>query len=177
MELLGDSVLYIIMACCVAGGLAKIFKEESELAKSFDEGLHTMATMFIPIVGLMVSVPYLKVGVEKIFGKLFSMFGADPVVAAAMIMPPDCGSYALAIEIGKTSEILVIVLAVGFMCASTVAFNIPIGLSILDKRLQVPSFRSYVWIFISTFWSIHVIYGCITYKSYNTYNTFYSRKF
>lgn len=134
MEFLGNAILYIIMACCMAGGLAKIFREESELAQSFDEGLHTMATMFIPIVGLMVSVPYLKVGVEKVFGKLFSVFGADPVIAAAMIMPPDCGSYALAMEIGKTNEIIVVVLAVGFMCASTVAFNIPIGLSILDKK-------------------------------------------
>ncbi|MEG0050808.1 MAG: ethanolamine utilization protein EutH [Terrisporobacter sp.] len=134
MELLGNLILYIIMACCAVGGLAKIFKEDSGLAQSFDEGLHTMATMFIPIVGLMVSVPYLKVGVEKIFGKLFGFFGADPVIAAAMIMPPDCGSYALGMEIGQTSEIIIIVLAVGFMCASTVAFNIPIGLSILDKK-------------------------------------------
>ena len=134
MELLGNAILYIIMACCVAGGLAKIYKEDSGLAQSFDEGLHTMATMFIPIVGLMVSVPYLKVGVEKIFGKLFGLFGADPVIAAAMIMPPDTGSYALAMEIGQTNEIIIIVLAVGFMCASTVAFNIPIGLSILEKK-------------------------------------------
>lgn len=134
MAFVGNLILYIIMACCVLGALARIFKEDSGLAQSFDEGLHTMATMFIPIVGLMVSVPYLKVGIEKIFGKLFTSFGADPVIAAAMIMPPDCGSYALALEIGKTSEIVIIVLAVGFMCASTVAFNIPIGLSILDKK-------------------------------------------
>lgn len=134
MELLGNIILYVIMGCCVAGALARIFKEDSGLAQSFDEGLHTMATMFIPIVGLMVSVPYIKVGVEKIFGKLFSFFGADPVIAAAMIMPPDCGSYALAMEIGKSSEIIVVVLAVGFMCASTIAFNIPIGLSILEKK-------------------------------------------
>lgn len=134
MALLGNIILYVIMGCCVAGALAKIFKEDSGLAESFDEGLHTMATMFIPIVGLMVSVPYLKIGVEKIFGKLFSLFGADPVIAAAMIMPPDCGSYALAMEIGKSSEIIVVVLAVGFMCASTIAFNIPIGLSILEKK-------------------------------------------
>lgn len=134
MELLGNIFLYIIMACCALGGLARIFKEDSGLSQSFDEGLHTMAALFIPIVGLMVSVPYLKVGVEKIFGTLFRSFGADPVVASAMIMPPDCGSYALALEIGKTNEILIIVLAVGFMCASTVTFNIPIGLSILDKK-------------------------------------------
>lgn len=134
MEFLGNLFLYIIMACVAVGGIARIYKEDSGLAQAFDDGLHTMAVLFIPIVGLMVSVPYLKVGVEKIFGKLFSSFGADPVIAAAMIMPPDCGSYALALDIGKTNEILIIVLAVGFMCASTVSFNIPIGLSILEKK-------------------------------------------
>lgn len=134
MEFLGKLFLYIIMACCAVGGFARIFKEDSELAQSFDEGISTMSALFIPIVGLMVSVPYLKVGVEKIFGSLFRSFGADPVVAAAMIMPPDTGSYALALEIGATNEILIIVLAVGFMCASTVTFNIPIGLSILDEK-------------------------------------------
>ena len=134
MEMLGNIILYIIMGCCVVGALAKIIKEDSGLAQSFDEGLYTMAKMFIPIVGLMVSVPYIKVGAEEIFGELFSKFGADPVIAAAMIIPPDCGSYALALEIGKTNEIIIIVLAVGFMCASTITFNIPIGLSILDKK-------------------------------------------
>lgn len=134
MALVGNIMLYIIMACCVIGGIAHVIDGESGLAKAFDDGLHTMAVMFIPIVGLQVSVPYLKVGVQKLFGGLFGLVGADPVIAAAMVMPPDCGSYALALEIGETNEILLIVLAVGFMCASTITFNIPIGLSILDKK-------------------------------------------
>lgn len=134
MDFWGRILLYIIMACCVIGGLARVFNEKSGLAHSFNEGIYTMAELFIPIVGLMVSIPYLKVGVEKIFGGIFRSFGADPVVASAMIIPPDCGSYAMALTMGETKEILIIVLAVGYMCASTVTFNIPIGLSILDEK-------------------------------------------
>jgi len=122
------------MACCVAGGIAYIIKEDSGLGTAFSEGLQTMAALFIPICGLMASVPFIKVGVEKLFGGMFRSFGADPVIAAAMVMPPDCGSYALAVDMGGSPEILIVVIAVGFMCASTIAFNIPIGLSILDKK-------------------------------------------
>lgn len=134
VEVVGNIILYIIMACCAVGGIAYIINDESGLAKSFNQGIETMSAMFIPICGLMASVPFIKIGVEKLFGALFRGFGADPVVAAAMLMPPDCGSYALAVEMGGSPEILIIAIAIGFMCASTIAFNIPIGLSILEKN-------------------------------------------
>lgn len=134
MAVVGKIILYIIMACCVAGGVTSIVKEESGLAQAFHNGISTMASMFIPICGLMAAVPFLKIGIEAIFGKLFHSFGADASVVGAMIMPPDCGSYALGLAMGDTYEILIIVIAVGFMCASTIAFNVPIGLSILEKE-------------------------------------------
>lgn len=134
MELIGNIILYIIMACCAIGALATIFKENSGLAQSFHDGVSTMAALFIPICGLMVSVPYLTVGVEKIFGTLFRLVGADPVIAASMVLPPDAGGYALSLAMGQGYAVLVISMAVGFMVASTISFNIPIGLSVLDKE-------------------------------------------
>ena len=134
MAIIGKIILYIIMACCVAGGVASIVKEESGLAEAFQNGISTMASMFIPICGLMAAVPFLKIGISAIFGNLFRSFGADASVVGAMIMPPDCGSYALALAMGDTYEILIVVIAVGFMCASTIAFNVPIGLSVLEKE-------------------------------------------
>ena len=134
MEILGKIILYIIMACCGIGAVATVVKEDSGLARSFHDGLHAMALLFLPIVGLMVSVPYLVVGVENIFGSLFRSIGADPAVAAAMLVPPDCGGYALFLALARSPEIVVIALAVAIMTASTVAFNIPVGLSVLKKE-------------------------------------------
>lgn len=134
MEMIGTFILYIIMACCAIGALATIFKEDSGLAHSFHEGLNTIAALFIPICGLMVSVPYLTVGIEKIFGQMFRFIGADPVIAASMMLPPDAGGYALSLAMGQGYGVLVISMAVGFMVASTISFNIPIGLSVLDKK-------------------------------------------
>ncbi|HHT63580.1 MAG: ethanolamine utilization protein EutH [Bacillota bacterium] len=134
MEIIGKLVLYVIMACCGIGAVAAIINENSGLAKSFHEGLQAMAALFLPIVGLMVSVPYLVIGVEKIFGNLFRIMGADPAIAAAMLIPSDCGGYALFLALARSPEIVVIALTVAIMTASTVAFNIPVGLSILKKE-------------------------------------------
>lgn len=122
------------MACCVVGGVSYIIDDQSELGQSFNDGLHAMANLFIPICGLMASVPFLTVFIPRYIGPIFNMVGADPVLAAAFIMAPDCGSFALATEIGQTPDLFPLIIATGFMCASTISFNVPIGLSMLDKE-------------------------------------------
>lgn len=134
MELIGTIITYIIMACCVIGGVSYIINDQSELGQAFNDGLHAMASLFIPICGLMASVPFLKVFIINVVGPVFDIVGADPVLAAAFIMAPDCGSFALATEIGQTPDLFPLILATGFMCASTISFNIPIGLSMLEKK-------------------------------------------
>lgn len=134
MEIVGKLVLYIIMACCALGAIAAAFKPDSELGKSFHEGISMMASLFVPIIGLMISVPYLIVGTEKIFGGFLSLIGADVAIAASCFIPPDCGGYALSMEIASSPEIVMMSICVGVMTASTIAFNIPIGISVLDKK-------------------------------------------
>lgn len=134
MELIGTIITYIIMACCVVGGVSYIIDDQSELGQSFNEGLHAMANLFIPICGLMASVPFLKVFIINVIGPVFNLVGADPVMAAAFIMAPDCGSFALATEIGQSPDLFPMIIATGFMCASTISFNVPIGLSMLEKE-------------------------------------------
>lgn len=134
MEIVGKVVLYIIMACCAAGALAAVIKPEGGLGRSFHEGLSVLASLFIPIVGLMVSVPFLVIGVNKVFGNLFSLIGADTAIAAATLVPADCGGYALALQLAASPEITMMAICVGVMAAATFAFNIPVGLSILEKK-------------------------------------------
>ena len=134
MEIIGKLVLYIIMSCCAIGALAAAFKPESGLAKSFHEGIGMITALFIPIVGLMISVPYLIVGTEKLFGGFLSLIGADVAIVASCFIPPDCGGYALSMQIASSPEIVMMSICVGVMTASTIAFNIPVGISVLDKK-------------------------------------------
>ena len=57
MEFIGTLITYLMMACCVVGGISYIVNDQSELGRAFQDGLHAMANMFIPICGLMASVP------------------------------------------------------------------------------------------------------------------------
>lgn len=134
MEIVGKIMLYIIMVCCVAGAIASVLKESSGLGKSFEEGLRTIGSLFIPLAGLMVSVPYLTVFTQKAFGAMFERIGADPAIAATIFIPSDVGGYLLAYEIAQTPETWIMALIVGYMAAPVISFNIPIGLAILDKK-------------------------------------------
>ena len=49
MAIIGIIVKYILMACCIIGGLAYIKNDQSDLGQSFNDGLHAMANLFIPI--------------------------------------------------------------------------------------------------------------------------------
>lgn len=134
MELAGKLVLYLVMACCAAGGIASVVKEGSGLAQAFHDGLRAIASIFLPVMGVMVSIPYLVVGVEAVFGSLFRAIGADPAIAAASFLPADAGGYALALEIAESTEVAMIALSVSVMLGATLMLNIPIGFSILDRK-------------------------------------------
>jgi ethanolamine transporter len=134
MAVIGTIITYIMMICCAIGGIAYIKDDQSELGQAFTDGLNAMANMFIPICGLMASVPFLEIFVTKVIGPLFKHIGADPVVAAAIILPPDCGSFALATEVGQSVDLYPVIIAIGFMCASTISFNVPCGISMLEKK-------------------------------------------
>ena len=57
MEIIGTIVTWIMMICCVIGGISYAIDDQSELGQAFIGGLNIMASMFIPICGLMAAVP------------------------------------------------------------------------------------------------------------------------
>lgn len=89
MVVIGKLVLYIIMACLLAGAVASVVDEDSELGKSFIEGIEIIGVIFLPIAGIMVSIPYLKIFIEKAFGGIFGLIGADMAIAATTFIPCD----------------------------------------------------------------------------------------
>ncbi len=134
MEITGKIMVYIIMSCCVAGAIASVLKEESGLGKAFEEGLQTVGALFMPLAGLMVSVPYITIFAQKTFGTLYQKIGADPALAATTFIPSDVGGYLVAQQIAQTPENWIMAMVVGYMAAPVISFNIPVGLAMLDKK-------------------------------------------
>lgn len=134
MELIGVVIVYIIMACAVAGAFAAIKDPDNGLGKEFMGGLHAVGHIFVPAAGIMASIPYLTIFIEKVVSPVFHKIGADPALAATTILASDMGGYQLANALKDSQEGLVMALVVGFMAGATIVFSIPMGLAMLDKR-------------------------------------------
>lgn len=134
MELIGTVIIYIIMACAVLGAFAYIRDSESGLGKEFQEGLYSIGPIFVPVAGIMASIPYLSQFISTVVGPLFTLIGADPSIAATTIIAIDMGGYQLAEALAQSSEAWIIATLVGFMAGATIIFSIPVGLAMLEKK-------------------------------------------
>ncbi|WP_153731064.1 ethanolamine utilization protein EutH [Sporosarcina obsidiansis] len=134
MEMIGTVIVYIIMACAIAGAFAAIKNPEEGLGAEFMSGLHAVGHIFVPAAGIMASIPYLTWFISKFIGPIFDSIGADPAIAATTILASDMGGYQLAEALKVTNEGWIMALIVGFMSGATIVFSIPMGLAMLDKR-------------------------------------------
>lgn len=134
MELFGQIVVYIIMACAVAGCIASVVKPESELGQEFVAGIDSIGPIFLPVAGIMASAPYLTAFVSSVFGPAFSFLGADPSMAATTFIAVDMGGYQLADALAETRESWIMAMMTGYMGGATIVFTIPVALKMLEKR-------------------------------------------
>lgn len=133
MALIGTFVIYIIMACAVAGAIASIRNPDQGLGKEFIEGLHAIGPIFIPVAGIMASIPYLSEFIRIAAGPLFALVGADPSIAATTVIAVDMGGYQLANTLAASREAWIVATVVGYMAGATIIFSIPVGLAMLAK--------------------------------------------
>ena len=134
MEKIGQYVIYLIMACAVAGAFASIRNDEEGLGKEFLEGLHAIGYCFIPVAGIMASLPYLTKIVAGVFGPTFALIGADPAIAATTFIAVDMGGYQLADALAQTRESWIMAMTTGYLAGATIVFTIPVGLAMIPKR-------------------------------------------
>jgi ethanolamine transporter len=134
MSIIGTVVISIVMLCAVAGALASLRDDEKGLGKEFLEGLHAIGYIFIPVAGIMASIPFLSQLVQVVFGPTFAAIGADPAMAATSIIAVDMGGYQLADRLALTRESWIQAMLTGYMAGATIVFSIPVGLSLLEKR-------------------------------------------
>ncbi|MHC5234351.1 ethanolamine utilization protein EutH [Brucella sp. LJL56] len=134
MEHIGTFVIYIIMMCAIAGAVASIFNNETGLGKEFVAGLHSIGPIFIPVAGIMASIPYLSQFISSLVGPLHTILGADPAIAATTVIAADMGGYQLAKALAQSPEGWIMAMVVGFMAGATIIFSIPVGLAMLKKR-------------------------------------------
>jgi ethanolamine transporter len=134
MSIIGNIVIYIIMASAVIGAIAAIRNDGSGLGKEFMQGLYSIGPIFVPTAGIMASIPFLSEFIKHVFGPAFVAMGADPSIAATSIIAVDMGGYQLADALAQSRDSWIMAMIAGFMAGATIVFSIPVGLTMLEKR-------------------------------------------
>ena len=138
MSIVGSAVIALIMLCAAIGAVASIRDPDHGLGKEFMEGLHAIGHIFIPVAGIMASIPLLSHFVDGVFGPLLEIVGADPAIAATSLIAVDMGGYQLADRLAETRESWIMAMMVGYMAGATIVFSIPVGLGVLSGILSIP---------------------------------------
>lgn len=133
MAAIGNYVIYLIMLCAVIGAFASIRNDEQGLGAEFMTGIYSIGPIFIPVAGIMASIPYLSQFITAVFGPLFETIGADPAIAATTFIAVDMGGYQLADSLAQTREGWITAMVVGYMAGATIVFSIPVGLAMLKE--------------------------------------------
>src|SRR5262249_1108654 len=134
MGCVGIVVISVVMFCAGLGALASLFDAESGLGKEFLDGLHAIGHIFVPVAGIMASIPSLSRCISALAGPTFSAIGADPAMAATSLIAVDMGGYQLADRLAASRESWTMAMIAGYMAGATIVFSIPVGLKLLDKR-------------------------------------------
>jgi ethanolamine transporter len=134
MAVIGQVVIGIMMLFVVVGAVGAIRDDESGLGAEWKEGLHSIGPIFIPVAGIMASIPYLSVFVEKVMGPLFGVFGGSPAMASTTFIAVDMGGYQLAEATAESTDVWLMAMVAGYMAGATLVFSIPVGLAMLDRR-------------------------------------------
>ena len=134
MSFVGNVIIYIIMFCTILGALAAIRNPEKGLGAEFISGIHSIGPVFVPVAGIMASIPYLSKFITWAFHPLFVGIGADPSIAATAIVAVDMGGYQLANAVAASREAWIMAMLVGYTSGATVVYLIPVGLTMLRKK-------------------------------------------
>ena len=95
MDLFGTVVIHIVMACAVLGAVAAIRNTDRGLGYEFMQGIYSIGPIFVPVAGVMASIPFLSVAIKTVCGPAFELVGADPGIAATTFIAVDMGGYPL----------------------------------------------------------------------------------
>ncbi len=134
MEIVGQVVIYIMMAFVLIGAGAYIAKPTSGIGKEFKEGVLSIGHIFLPVGGVMVLVPVLVEIINRTAAPLYAWMHADPALAAGTFIAGDMGGYQLANELAGSHSAWIMAFVVSFTAGSTIVFSIPVGLALIDNR-------------------------------------------
>lgn len=126
-------ILIAVMAVfAVLGALDRIFGNRLGLGEKFEEGVLSMGSLALAMLGIISLAPVLAELLKPVVVPLFSFLGADPAMFAGSILACDMGGGSLAQALTDNADAALFGgVLTGSMLGATIVFTIPVALGIL----------------------------------------------
>ena len=119
----------------VLGALDRIFGNRLGLGERFEEGIQSMGSLALAMVGIIVIAPVLADLLKPVVVPVYEFLGADPAMFAGTILASDMGAAPLAEALTEDAQAAAFGGVIcGSMLGATIVFSIPVALGILRKE-------------------------------------------
>ena len=131
-----SEVLLLVMALfALVGALDRIFGNRMGLGARFEEGITTMGSLALAMLGIICLAPVLANLLRPVVVPVFRLLGADPAMFAGSLLACDMGGGPLAMELADDPQAgLFGGVLCGSMLGATVVFTIPVAMGILEEK-------------------------------------------
>ena len=129
-------VLISVMAVfALLGGIDRILGNRFGLGPRFEEGILSMGTLALAMIGIVCLAPVLAGLLRPIVVPVYRFLGADPAMFAGSILACDMGGGALAQALAESPEAAGLGgVITGSMLGATVVFTIPVAMGLLKPE-------------------------------------------
>jgi len=129
-------IIILIMAVFAAiGALDRIFGSRLGLGEQFEEGIRTMGTLALSMVGIICLAPVLANLLKPVVVPVYTFLGADPAMFAGTLLACDMGGASLASELTADPQAAILGgIICGSMLGVTVVFTIPVAIGLIKKE-------------------------------------------
>ena len=129
-------VLIDMMAVfALLGGLDRILGGRFGLGSRFEEGILSMGSLALAMVGIVSLAPVLAGILKPIVVPVYRFLGADPAMFAGTVLACDMGGGPLARQLTADPQAADLGgVITGSMLGATVVFTIPVAMGILEER-------------------------------------------
>ncbi len=129
-------VLIDMMAVfALLGGLDRILGGRFGLGNRFEEGILSMGSLALAMVGIVSLAPVLAGILKPIVVPVYRLLGADPAMFAGTVLACDMGGGPLARQLTADPQAADLGgVITGSMLGATVVFTIPVAMGILEER-------------------------------------------
>ena len=128
-------IIWIMAIFALLGAADRIGGNRFGLGKHFEEGILSMGSLALAMIGIISLAPVLAALLKPIVVPVYQFLGADPAMFAGTILASDMGGGPLAAELAATAEAAGLGgVITGSMLGATIVFTIPVALGILEPE-------------------------------------------